>query len=781
MRARPGQACSVLLVVAGVVAVLLLAATLLEGATNPWRALFTQTRGADVWLRLNPETDATPLHSLGGVTGVAGPYQISPATLVHGPVTAPVQVWALRPTLPAIGRPLMRQGHWLSRSDQDGVVLEASFAQSLRVHAGSPLVIEGLDGSSVAVRVAGVADTTDQGFYPQQTPGLMWVLPGLMSRVEPVRRHTEEMVGLRLADRSDAGFVVQQAVTDLGSSAVANVSTWRDVEQSMAGSDPLLGLLLALSGLVALGGAVLAVGNAAGARVLTQRQDLAMLKTLGFTPGQLVGMLVAEHAVLGLAGAGIGIAAAQVLTVLLARQAPVGPLATVAPLPAGWVALVAGGTLAAVLLATAIPGLRAGRVWPVAAVRPPAPRGRMSRLAQVGLLTRLPPAVVLGARGAFTRRLPAALTIVALALPMAMVTVGIGFWATLDNVQRHPGEIGLAAALTVRPGQLDGPHAVQILASDPDVAAVYRSVTVSALLPGETSAVTTLGVGSSSRPYPFHVAAGRTYRAPGEAVASQGLLNAVHLRVGEFIRMPVGGVPVIFHIVGRIIEPEYGGQVLAYGIDTLTQAGAVPPPVSYRLVLQPGVSTAAAESYLLRASRGRLDVAEVVDPAASLGIVRPMLGGLFGVLALIGLTSLLTASAVGFRDHLRDVGALRAIGLTPGQVMASLVTSMSVLALVASAAGAAFGAVLSTRLINLASQAYGIGAGLGMPPSVVATTAAAATAIGAAALAALIPAYRAARMPVALTLGPLYGNTVTWQRPRERARGRHTASRAASG
>lgn len=742
-------------VVAGVVAVLLLAASLLEGATNPWRALFDQTRGADIWLRLNAGTSVRPLHGLGGVTGLAGPYHITAATMVRGPVSAPVQVWALRPALPAVGRPLVREGRWLTDASPAGVVLEASFVQSVRVQVGSSLVIEGLDGSRVAVRVLGIADTTDQGFYPAQTPGLMWVLPGLESRVEPLHRHTEEVVGLRLADRGDTGFVVQQAVTELGSSAVANVSTWRDVEQGMAGNDPLLGLLLALAGLVALGGAVLAIGNAAGARVLTQRQDLAMLKALGFTPGQLVGMLVAEHAALGLAGTGIGIAAAQVLTVVLAHQAPVGPLATVAPLPPGWVALVAAGTLVAVLLATAIPGLRAGRVWPVAAVRPAAPRGRLSRIAQVGLLTRLPPAVVLGARSAFTRRLPAVLTIAALALPMAMVTIGIGFWATLDNVQRHPGEIGLAATLTVRPGQLGTARTVRVLARDKDVSAVYRSVTVNALLPGETSAITTLGVGTSARPYPFHVAAGRTYRAPGEAVASQGLLDAVHLRVGQFIRMPVGGVPVIFHIVGRIIEPEYGGQVLAYGIDTLTQAGAAPPPVSYRLVLRPGVTTTAAESHLLRASNGRLDVAEVVDPTAGLGIIRPMLGGLFVLLALIGLTSLLTASAVGFRDHLRDIGALRAMGLTPGQVMATLVTSMSVLALIASVAGAAAGLALSARLINLASQAYGIGAGLGVSPSAGAAAVAVAAAVAAAALAALIPAYRAARMPVAATLGPL--------------------------
>jgi putative ABC transport system permease protein len=754
LRARPGQALAMIVVVAGVVAALLLSATLLEGATDPWRALFAQTRGADIWLRLTAGTTVRPLGRLDGVTEVAGPYQATAATLVHGPLTAPVQLWAMGTVPPAVGRPLIRQGRWLTSAQPSGVVLEASFAQAVRARAGSALVIEGLDGSSVRARVLGVAYSSDQGFYPDQTPGLMWVLPGLIRRVEPVRRHTAEIAGLRLANPSATGFVVQQTVTQAGSGAVLGVSTWRDAERSMDGRDPLLGLLLALFGVVALGGALLAIGNAAGGRVLVQVQDLAMLKTLGVTPAQLVGMLVAEHAALGLAGEAAGVVIARLATVPLMRQVPAGTLGAVAPLQAGWVVLLAGGIAAAVLLATVLPAWRAGRVWPVAAIRPSAPGKRLSQLARAALLTRLPPAMVLGARAAFTRRLPAVLTIGGLALPMAMVTIGIGCWATLGNVQHHPGEIGLAAALTVRPGELDRARAQQIIAADPNVAAVYRSVAVSALLPGETSTITTLGAGTSARPFPFHVAQGRLYHAPGEAVASQGLLDAVHLRVGQYLRMPVGGVPVIFHLVGRIIEPEYDGQVLAYGLDTLAQAGAVPPLAAYSLVLRPGVSPATAAARLLRASGGRLDVAQVVNPAAALGMVRPMLAGLFVVLGLIGLTCLLTASAVGLRDQLRDIGALRAMGLTPAQVVASLVTRMSVLALIAATVGGAIGFSLSSRLINLAAQVYGIGAGLSSPPPADAVLAAAAAAVAAAALTALIPARRAARIPVAVTLGP---------------------------
>ena len=101
------------------------------------------------------------------------------------------------------------------------------------------------------------------------------------------------------------------------------VSTWTQVQQSMARGDPLLGLLLALFGLVALGAAMLAIANATGGRALVQSQDLATLKTLGFSPAQIMGVVVAEHAALGLAGAAAGAVAARELTLPLLQGLPV--------------------------------------------------------------------------------------------------------------------------------------------------------------------------------------------------------------------------------------------------------------------------------------------------------------------------------------------------------------------------------------------------------------------------------------------------------------------------
>jgi putative ABC transport system permease protein len=756
LRASTGQALAVAVVVAGVVTALLVSAGLLRGATNPWPGLFTATRGAQVWLHLTPGTDATRLRAaVPQVQSVAGPYRATAATLVQPGQRTRVELQAMTAAVaPDSYHPLRVSGRWLQDTNVTGVVLESTFAQAVHAAVGDKLVLDNVDASvRQPVRVIGLAETSEQGFYPDQTPGVIWVLPALLRRIEPDAAHTEQVIGLRIASTDATGPVVQEIVTQFGSSAVGSVSTWQQVEQSMARRDPLLGLLLALFGLVALGAAVLAIINVTSGRVLVQHAELGMLQALGFTPTQVMVMLTAEHAILTCAGIAAGLIAARLLTPVLLDSVP-GVSPASAAVPVGWALLILGGTLAAVVLATAVPGWRAGRVWPVTAVRAMPPRGHLSRLAAAAMAARMPPAIVLGARAAFVRRMAAALTIGALAVPMLMITIGLGFWATLDDVQQNPADIGLAASVTVAPGALTPAQASRMVSADPDVRAAYSCVKAVALVPSESTTITTLGMGTSARPYPFRVVQGQLYHAPEQAVATQALLDAFGARVGQFVRMYFGGVPVTFRIVGRIIDPQYDGEVLAYGRDTLPYEGAPSPIGFYSLVLRPGVSPAAAAARLTRMSGGRLDVALVTNPADQLGIVHAALAALIVVLALIALTSLLTASRVGIRDHQRDVRVLRAMGLTPAQVNTAVVIRTTVLALVAAAVGAAVGRVSSSSLISAVSRVYGLGAGLGKPAPAGAVAIAIALAVAVAALAGALTTRTRDRVPAAVVLGP---------------------------
>ena len=751
LRARRGQALVTIVVVAGVVAALFLATMLLQGAVNPWQQLFARTHGADALIYLQNGTDTSELTSVPGVEAAARPYQAASATLEQGAVRSPVELRAMTPVLPDMSAPLVVAGTWLRSSAPYGVVLEASFAQAVHVGVGDRLMVDGIDGTTVWMRVIGIADTADQGFYPQWTPGLIWVQHWLLTKVESRASETQEIVGLRLHDNSTvATGQVVQTIWNLYNglseySAVDRYSTWQQVKDSMASNDRLLGLLLALFGIIALVAAPCAIANVTAGRVLVQRQDIAMLKALGFTPGQVVRMLLAEQTLLGAAGAALGLIAARIMTSAEFVRPPDGTPVGLAPLSGAWIALIGVGTVLTVVIATVIPAWWAGRVSPVAAVQPSPPRGHLSLIARLGLLFHLPAALVLGARDSLTRRLSAALTVFGLAIPMVMITIALTCWSTIDGFTSDPGKIGLASAVTVSQGGLENQQMLALIGHDDQVLASYPGAQFVTLLPGDNGTFIARAMGSSSRPYPFRVVQGRMFHAANEAVAGQGFLDLMHIGVGAWISKTIDGVPVILHIVGRTIEPDNNGDVLDFGLDALTDAGGAPPQLAYHLVLKPGVSAAAARARLLAESRDRLDVQTVANPASGLRVLQVVIAVSVVILAVIGLANLLTATVVGMRDHRHEVGVLEAMGLTPRQVIATLVVNTMILTAVGVTSGTVVGLMAAPRLIDMQGQTSGIGSGIAVSLSAAAIAEILAVALATATAAALFLARRTTR------------------------------------
>jgi putative ABC transport system permease protein len=752
LRAHRGQSVLTVAVVAGVVAALVLATMLLEGALNPWQELFARTNGADMIVYLTDGTSVNELHTLPGVRAIAAAYDAAPATLVQGAQKSQVELCGMQPAPPAMSAPFVVAGSWLRAGNPDGVVVEASFAAATRVGVGDRIVLDGVDGTAVAMRVIGIADTADQGFYPQWTPGLIWAGRGLLSRVEPIASETTEVAGLRLTDPSAAGTAqVTQEVFDVYNSAsesspVERITTRQQVMDSMASNERLLGLLLALFGIIALVAAPCAIANVTSGRVLMQRQDIAMLKALGFTSGQVVRVLIAEQTVLGLAGTGLGLTVARIATSPAFVRPAAGIPVTLAPLPGSWTVLIAAGTILTVVIATAIPAWRAGKVSPVAAAAPSPPGGHLSTVARLSLIVRLPAALVLGMRDALTRRLPAVLTVAGVAIPMAMITIALACWSTIGAFTSDPGRIGLAGALTVSPGGLNAGQTTALIARDSQVSAYYPGAEFDTLLQGDNGTFVARAMGTSQAPYPFQVVQGRMFSAQNEAVAGQGFLNLMRVGVGSWIDPTIDGVPVILHIVGRTIEPDDNGDVLDFGLDALPVPSAS-APMFYSLVLRPGVSADAARTRLLAASSDRLDVQIVANPADRLGVVRLVIVVAVAILAMIAMANLLTATRVGLRDHIHEAGILKAMGLTPRQVIASLVVSTTIVTAIGVVAGVAAGLAVAPRLINTQGQASGMGWGIavGSSPATIAGLVCAALAVALAA--ALFLARRAAHEP----------------------------------
>lgn len=754
LRAHRGQSVFVVLASAGIIASLLLAVALFSYAANPWQRIFTQSQGAHVWLHTRVAADMGALSALDGVAGVSGPYRTGQATLQSRGVRASVALRAAGTEQPEIARPLVTEGSWLD-TQAEGVVLESTLARVLWAEPGDTLTVGGSDGTARTLRVAGVAEAAEPHYRPGGEPGIGWVLPATLDRIAP--QSTSHSVGLRLDDPDDTDFTVQQAVTLLGADRVAQVTKWQQARAEAGGDERLLGQLFAVFGLGALLAAALAASGAISARIRGQLRDISILKAIGFTPGQVVRGFLVQHLAFALLGVTLGTAAIAFMGARIPGR--IGEAAGVWQHLPGHTALMIGVPSGAVLLiatATSLAAWRAGRVPPVPVARAALPSAApMTGLGRRALGMRVPPALVLGWRAAFPRRSRTLITVARLALPLLMITVALVTWSTLDMFRSRPADMGVPAALTVRaeqPGSLTGQELQRALTAPPDVAAVHPGVEVAALVPGQTGTITLRGLGTAPAPYPFTVVEGRPADGPDEAVAGQGLLDLLDVRVGDWVRTTVEGRPQILHIVGRSIEPEAGGRVISTTIDTLEERDPALRPDFYHLVLRPGADPRAVSSALAEVAGGALEIRETLNPADRLEPARGVIAALVGVLALIGLTELLTVIGTGVRDRGRDLLALKAIGLTPRQISSAIVAAAGFTALLAAGIGTGLGVLSGSWLVDTQGRSSGMGAGIAhVPPALLLASVVAGAVLGAVAAAA-VPATRTARRRLADSL-----------------------------
>ncbi|MFC9127411.1 FtsX-like permease family protein [Streptomyces sp. NPDC057099] len=774
LRTHRGEALFLVLATAGIVASLLLATALFGYATNPWQRVFTQSHGAHVWLHTDSAADTGKLAGLDGVDSVAGPYPTAATTVSSRGSRAAVELRGT-PERPSVGSPPVVSGHWLDPATPNGVVLETRLARALLAEPGDTLTVP---GTARELTVVGLADSAEPRYRPGEQPGLVWALPSAVP--DP----GGQVIGLRLTDPGDTSYVVQRAVTVLGAGAIGEVSTWQQARAEAQGDNRLLGQVLGLFGLGALVAAGLAVHGAISTRIRGHLRDLSVLKAIGFTPGQVVRVFLLQH----LAYALLGAVAAAALAEALGSRLPgrFGDAVGVwQGLPGHTVALVVV-PVGAVLFIGATTGLaawRAGRVPPVPVPRPAAAlggrpagatgrsrragglrrvlglppaaphTGQLSGLARRALGLRIPPALVLGWHKAFTRRPRSLATVARLTLPLLLIVVAMSAWTTIDRFHSEPEQIGLPTTLSVRADSGLGERQTRtLLEHDPQVAAAYPGVETAALVPGQTATIALRGLGTHHDPYPYTLAEGRAARGADEAVAGQGLLDLLDVRVGDWVRMTVGDQPQILHIVGRSIEPENAGRVISTSLDTLRANDPGLRPTLYELRLDPGAAPGEVADRLATAGRGHLDVHTVANPADGLSPLRAVVAGLIAVLALIGLIELLTAIGGAVREGERDLLALKAIGLSPRQITAITVTATGCTALAAVLAATALGLPLAHWLIDAQGRSSGIGAGIAQGPSALLMLPLGAAAVLCAAALAALPAARAARRRLADTL-----------------------------
>ena len=180
--------------------------------------------------------------------------------------------------------------------------------------------------------------------------------PLVFVRLRPGISATAGMADLqKIADAGNRAFAADPETAGGQVEVLAVLHPAEIVNYASTGSTPVV----LAAGLAV--GAVAALGITLQSSVRRRRHDLALLKTLGFTKGQLGAAIACQAAVAGVVGAAaglpLGIAAGRWLWILFARDIHAVPQPTV---PASLI-FVGVGALALVLIVAALPGRVAAR------------------------------------------------------------------------------------------------------------------------------------------------------------------------------------------------------------------------------------------------------------------------------------------------------------------------------------------------------------------------------------------------------------------------------------
>jgi putative ABC transport system permease protein len=432
IRSRLLPSALTIAIAAAAVATIVLSLEVRSSGVDPWQRTFAEANGAHVLAFVPSQADAAAIGGLPGVTERGAPVPLVWATVGTRGSTDQVQLAGLTGST-AVNKPVLTAG---SQLRGDGIVLERSLANALGIEVGATLVLTSRRGQ-VELPVLGTAVVPSQPRYPRRRPGLAWVTPATLERIEPDRARWSWSEAVRLADPSAAAAFTERAAAGLPAAASRSgplyFETWQAQRDNALGDAQGTQVIVTIFTILLLIVAFIVVGILAGARASEQHRQIGLLKAAGFTPRQVGAVFALESAALGLLAAVLGFALGAILAPRLAAPSAETLLGspTIAANP--WHILVAGCVVVPVLVAGALTSTRRStRFTVLEAIRAGSPSPPNSRLARAAVRSALPLTIGLGLKDLLARGRRALLPAVAVALTGAMVVVVLSLDATLD-------------------------------------------------------------------------------------------------------------------------------------------------------------------------------------------------------------------------------------------------------------------------------------------------------------------------------------------------------------
>jgi putative ABC transport system permease protein len=713
-----------------------LALGLLVDSSAPFDHAFAAQRGAQLAATVDPAR-ATPAQiaataHLPGVTAMSGPYA---EVVISGQASLPGipgQVRLPLVTLAGRARPgapvddiSLDSGRWVRNP---GEVVVSRNLDGPTLQPGQQITVTGVPGTP-RLTVVGIAKSiTDSAGG--------WVMP---AEIAALTAHGTPPLAQVLYRFATAGTTAQVSAdlaevrAALPAGAITGGQSYLPIRlQAGESLAPIVPFVVAF-GIIGLVMSVLIVSNVVSGAVVAGYRRIGILKSIGFTPAQVVAAYVGQVIISAVVGCLAGVGLGNLLSVpLLSKTANVYGVGVLTVPP--WVSALVPATVCVLVgIAALLPALRAGRLSAIQAIatgRAPR-RGRGYAAHRLLGRLRLPRPITIGLAAPFARPARTAVTLVAILCGAGTVTFAVGLSTSLSMVAAgvshsvsEPVQIALSGGFVhisgpkTRPGGVAGPGAGQqqspaaqqravqaALRAEPATLRYVAEAVQEANVPGLAHQIPVHAFRGNATWTGYDLISGRWYRGPGEVVVPTYFLTVTGKTVGDTVTITVGGARVPVRIVGEVFDTENRG--LAMLTDWPTLARAIPglAPQWYDVALRPGTNARAYANALGGLGPG-FDVSVNANNPFFLTLVG-MIGILTLMLALVAGLGVLNTVVLTTRERVHDIGVFKALGMTPRQIIVTVVCWVAGIGLAAGLLAVPAGIALHRYVLPIMARSAG--------------------------------------------------------------------------
>ncbi|HUB41527.1 MAG TPA: FtsX-like permease family protein [Streptosporangiaceae bacterium] len=621
-------------------------------------------------------------------------------------------------------------GHWATRPGQ--VVLDGSGSgPELGLPLGTVLTVTSAPGKpkltvvGIASSVTGSADG--------------WVVPGQVAALRQAGAPASAQLLYRFRSSASAADLRADmaAVTKaLPAGTVTGSLSYLSVKTLETGNiAPFVPFLFAF-GVIGMVMSVLIVTNVVSGAVVAGYRRIGILKSIGFTPGQVVSAYTGQVSAPALVGCLGGVVLGNLIArpVLAQTASAYGVGSLTVPL---WVDVaVPAVMLCLVAVAALVPALRAGRLNAVQAIA----TGRAQRTGHgfvahrlLGRL-RLPRPVTMGLAAPFARPARTAVTMVAILLGAVAVTLAVGLSTSLNGVvealshqQAEPVQVPVPGATgpgggglvhikgpgsggTPPPRPAEAQRAIEAaLRAQPGTLHFTAEASQLVTVAGLTQQAMITAFRGNANWTGYDMIAGHWYTGPGQVDVPARFLTVTGDAVGDNVTIVSGARQVTARIVGEVFSTQDDGLQLIADWKTLQDIAPAATPGLYDVGLRPGTDVAA----YVQGLGSRLGSGYVVLPNQRSSDVVDLMVALIGtltlLLAIVAGLGVLNTVVLHIRERVHDIGVFKAVGMTPRQTIAMVVCWVAGTGLVAGLIAVPVGIALHGIVLPAMANAADVG------------------------------------------------------------------------